>query len=136
MYSRLIFRSLAPRVAAISLLMGCGDVEAGQEKLDLLETGIAADSLFRLLGDGPMVASSSADSIKLFHGYRVSREYANGKSYAILFLRDQPGNVAEPLDRTLETPVVLDERLTVLGWGWSFYDSEGSGQFGKAQPAP
>ena len=57
-------------------------------------------------------------------------------SYAVLFLRETPGDVTEPLDRTRETPIVLDDTLTVLGWGWSFYDSEGDGQFGKPLTPP
>ena len=119
----------------LALSSACGSDEAGQEQLDLLDTGIAADSLFRLIGDGPMTATGT-DSINLFHGYRVSREYVDGKSYAVLFLRETPGDVTEPLDRTRETPIVLDDKLTVLGWGWSFYDSEGDGQFGKPLTPP
>jgi hypothetical protein len=118
-------------LSATLLLAGCGADEVGQEKLDLLSEGMPADSLFRVIGDGPMTAATAADSLKLFHGYRVSREYVEGKGYAVVFLRETPGSVAEPLDRTLETPIVLDDQLKLLGWGWAYYDSEGQGQFGK-----
>ena len=131
-----------PRVtrwATTGLLLttsACGDPAVGQEKLDLLDRGIAGDSLFRLIGEGPMTATGAEDAAKLFHGYRVSREVVGTKAYAIIFLRKEPGAVNEPLNRTIETPIVLDSQLKVLGWGWSFYDREGDGKFREASTTP
>jgi hypothetical protein len=109
------------------VLGACGsDTAAGQAKLDRLDRNIGIDSLFTLLGPGPL-----PDAPNVSRGYRVIPEAVDGQRYLIIMLREQPGSASAPLDRSMDTPIVLDEQLKIVGWGWSFYDSEGKGRFGK-----
>jgi len=121
-------------VAAAVLLSACsGDKPAGGEKLKELTAGVSRDSLFALMGDGPMVASGS-DSVRLTHGYRRSNYFLNGQNFEVIYARDLAGNVSEPVLQAVETPVVLDGAGKVLGWGWRYYVDDAMGKLGLPTP--
>ena len=61
-----------------------------------------------------------ADTLRLEHGFRRERYLIAGQQYEVLFYRELPGTVTEPVQQAKETPVVLQEGK-VLGLGWRYY---------------
>lgn len=116
------FRSALFAAAAVSFA-ACGSDEVGAERLKPVHAGMPKDSLMTIMGMGPLTAQY-ADTMRLDHGFRVDKYLIDGKVYEVLYYREQPGNVAEPVVQQIETPVVLTGSK-VLGWGWKFYVKEG-----------
>lgn len=124
-------------VQAGTLLLGaalaaCGEREAGAAKLKKLDSGISTDSMFSILGMGPMSAQGN-DSVRLLNGYRFSRFLSEGRMFSVIYVRDEPGNVSDTLYRDLETPIVLVND-TVAVWGWKRYTKLGKTY--RFPPAP
>jgi hypothetical protein len=120
-------RSSFVRVGSLTLLIllaACGEDEAGAAKLKRLDAGISRDSMLTLLGTGVLTASGS-DTVRVDHGFRKSRYFIDGKFYEVYYVRDEPGDVEEPVRQKVETPIVIGPEGTVLGWGWKFYVEEG-----------
>ena len=112
---------LVRAVAVLSLasLAACGSDEAGSDKLDNLKLGMSRAEVLSAIGDGPMSASGS-DSVRVVQGFRRMKYFIAGKSFEVIYLRDQPGDVREMVVQAVETPAVLgDDKL--LGWGWKYY---------------
>jgi len=105
-------------------LAACGSDEAGAERLSELEVGISRDSMFTLIGTG-VLSARGADTARVDRGFRRSRYVVAGKTYEVYFVRDEPGDVTEPVLQAKETPIVIGPDGTVLGWGWRFYVEEG-----------
>ena len=122
---RFPFVRLVP-AALVASLVACGSPEAGAERLEKLTVGITGDSVFTLLGEGTLTASG-ADSIRVDRGHRKSRYFIEGKVYTVIYARDEPGDVSEPVRQQVETPIVLSPDNTVLGWGWKYYVEEAMG---------
>jgi len=77
-----------------------------------------ADTMAQL-GTGPIVASG-ADTVRVVNGFRDMQYLIAGKRFEVIYARDEPGDVKEPVKQAVETPVVIvDDK--VLGWGWKFY---------------
>jgi hypothetical protein len=108
--------------AAVSLA-ACGSDEVGAKRLKPVHAGMPKDSLMSIMGTGPLTAQY-ADTMRLDQGFRVDKYLIAGRIYEVLYYREQPGNVAEPVTQDTETPVVLTDSK-VLGWGWKFYVKEG-----------
>ena len=125
-------RTASALLVAVSLT-ACGADEAGAEKLELLSVGISSDSLFKLLPTGP-VSAEGADTVRVRHGYRMSRYLVGGQTYAVLYVRDEPGNVVELVEQKRETPIIIDGSGKVIGWGWKFYVEEGIKKIGLPTP--
>ena len=71
------------------------------------------------IGDGP-ISASGGDSVRVVQGFRRMRYLVAGKSFEVIYVRDQPGDVRELVVDTVETPRVLgDDKL--MGWGWKYY---------------
>lgn len=114
-------RTLAFTTAAAALLLtACGPDEVGAKKLKPIKQGMAQDSIYPIMGTGPLTATFAADSARLDHGFRRSIYLVNGKNIQVVYYREQPGNVAEPLYQDTETPVVVVDKK-VEGWGWKAY---------------
>lgn len=111
-------RSWAMALAAASLA-ACGDKQVGADLLKPVHAGMPRDSVMALMGTGPLTANY-ADTLRLDHGFRVEKYLVDGKMYEVVYYREQPGNVAEPVEQYTETPVVLADGK-VLGWGWKYY---------------
>ena len=105
-------------------LAACGSDEAGAERLSELEVGISRDSMFTLIGTG-VLSARGADTARVDRGFRRSRYVVAGQTYEVYFVRDEPGDVTEPVLQAKETPIVIGPDGTVLGWGWRFYVEEG-----------
>jgi hypothetical protein len=122
-------RSSFVRLVPVSLLLAlaaCATPEAGAERLKQLTVGITHDSLITLLGEGTLTATD-ANTVRLDHGHRRMRYLVEGKVYEVLYVRDVPGDVTEPVLQAVETPIVLSSDQKVLGWGWKFYVEEAMG---------
>lgn len=120
-------------VSAAAMLAACGSDEVGAEKLDELQAGMPVDSLFRILGKGPLTGEG-ADTVRVRNGFRVSRYFTNGQNYMVIYVREQPGNVKEFVEQGKETPIVIDGNGKVLGWGWRFYVEEAIAKLGLPTP--
>lgn len=126
----LVFVSLA---AALTTLGACSDrKEVGADVLEAVEAGVPRDSLFELMGKGPLTANY-ADTLRVDHGFRLSKYFVNGDFFEVVYFREAPGDVSEPVQQAQETPVVL-QNGKVLGWGWRFYVEEGIGKLGLPTP--
>lgn len=113
-----IARRWACAVAAVALA-ACGDKQVGEDLLEPVHAGMPRDSLMTIMGKGPLTATY-ADTLRLDHGFRVEKYLIDGKMYEVLYYREAPGNVTEPVEQYTETPVVLANGK-VLGWGWKYY---------------
>ena len=112
---------LVRAVAVLSLVSfaACGPDEAGSAKFDKLKVGMSRAEVLSAIGDGPLSASGG-DSVRVVQGFRRMRYLIAGKSFEVIYVRDQPGDVRELVVKTMETPMVLgDDKL--LGWGWKYY---------------
>jgi hypothetical protein len=109
-------------VGAVSVA-ACSSPEAGAERLEKLSEGIPRDSMFVLIGEGPLTASG-ADTMRVDHGFRVTRHLVDGKMYDVVYVRDVPGDVSERVLQERETPIVVADGK-VMGWGWKFYVETG-----------
>ena len=84
-----------------------------------LTVGMGRDEVLTAIGDGPLTASG-ADSVRVVQGFRRMKYFVAGKSFEVIYVRDQPGDVREMVAQAVETPAVLgDDKL--LGWGWKYY---------------
>lgn len=84
------------------------------------------------MGQGPLTASSS-DTAQLVNGYRRMRYFIDGTTYQVLYSRDAPGDVTEPLLQTKETPLVF-RNDSLVGWGWKYYVDEAMATFQLPTP--
>jgi hypothetical protein len=104
-------------------MTACGSSEAGAERLEKLSEGIPRDSMFLLIGEGPLTASG-ADTMRVDHGFRLTRHLVDGRMYDVVYVRDIPGDVSERVLQENETPIVMADGK-VIGWGWKFYVETG-----------
>jgi hypothetical protein len=118
MRKRQVLQAGAVMLAALSVA-ACGERQAGAAKLKKLDSGISTDSMFTILGAGPVTAEGN-DSVRVLNGYRYSRFLSDGRMFSVVYVRDEPGTVADSLYRDLETPIVLVDD-TVAVWGWKPY---------------
>jgi hypothetical protein len=121
-------------LVATALASGaCSDTaDVGAAQLEPVNTGMPKDSVLALLGKGPLTAKF-ADTLRVTNGFRSSTYLLNGKTYDVLFYREEAGDVSEPVQQDRETPIVL-ENGKVLGWGWRFYVEEAMKSHGLPSP--
>ena len=114
---RYVVRSVA--LFALATAAACGTGEVGSSKLDDIKVGSSRADVMEKLGTGPLTAVG-ADSARLVSGFRYMRYFNNGKNFEVIYFREQPGSVADPVEQKIETPIVLADDK-VLGTGWKFY---------------
>lgn len=116
-----LVRTASCLMATALLLSACGDrnADVGADKLAALTEGSPRDSVLQVFGTGPLTAQY-ADTLRLEHGFRRERYLIAGQQYEVLYYRELPGTVTEPVQQAKETPVVLQEGK-VLGLGWRYY---------------
>jgi hypothetical protein len=110
---------------------GGGDTP-GSGKLEALKEGMTTAQALEAMGNGPLTATSS-DTMRVVGGYRRMRYLLNGADFQVLFARDLPGDVKEPVLQAKESPIVF-RNDTLLGWGWRFYVDEAMAKY--ALPTP
>ncbi len=114
---RYVVRTVA--LLALATAAACGTGEVGSSKLDDIKIGSSRADVMSKLGTGPLTAVG-ADSARLKSGFRYMRYFNNGKNFEVIYFREQPGSVGDPVEQKIETPIVLADDK-VLGTGWKFY---------------
>lgn len=109
--------------ASLITLAACGGGDVGASKLKKAHSGMPRDSVLELMGTGT-VAATGGDSSRVVNGFRHQRFLMNAQMFEILWYRETPGSVTEPILKEVETPVVLAGD-TVAGWGWKYYADQG-----------
>lgn len=117
------FVRLSLIVSAVAFAACGGSDEAGSAKLDALKEGMTIAQAVEAMGPGPLTATYS-DTMRLVGGYRRSRFLINGNDLQVLYARDLPGDVREPVLQARETPLIF-KNDTLLGWGWRYFVEEG-----------
>lgn len=110
--------------AFLTFAAACSDSsnDVGADKLGSIDEGATTAQVFEVIGTGPLTAQF-ADTLTIKKGFRHSSYLIDGKQYEVIFYRELPGNVAEPVEQAKETPIVL-QNGKVLGWGWRYYVEE------------
>jgi len=106
-------------IVAALFVTACGDSQVGNSKLEAIHEGTSRDSVFTILGEGPLSATGS-DTARVVKGFRHMRYLTAGKLFEVVYYREQMGSVTEPVEQAIETPIVIADNKT-LGWGWKFY---------------
>lgn len=121
-------------IAAALFVSACGDSssDVGADKLKDLESGAPKASVAALIGSGPLTGQF-ADTARVENGYRRNIYLIDGKEFEVIFYRELPGDVAEPVEQAKETPIVLSGGK-VLGWGWRFYVEEAMAELKLPSP--
>jgi hypothetical protein len=127
----LFVRSAAVLLVASAAACGGSD-EAGSDHLRGLKEGMTTAQALETMGTGPL-ASTYSDTMRIVNGFRRSRYFMNGTIFEVVYARDIPGDVKEPVLQAKETPVVF-RNDTLLGWGWKYYAETAIPKF--ALPTP
>jgi hypothetical protein len=120
-------------VASITAVAACGGAdEPGATRLSTLKEGMTLTQALDAMGKGPLTATYS-DTMRLLNGYRRMRYMMNGADFNVVYSRDLPGDVKEPVLQAKETPVVF-RNDTLLGWGWRYFVDEGMAKYQLPTP--
>lgn len=126
----LFVRSIA--LLSLAALAACGSDEAGSDRLSGLKEGMTIQEALVEMGQGPLTAVR-ADTMRVVNGFRRSTYFINGSNWEIIYAREIPGDVAEPVLQARETPIVFQDGK-LLGWGWRFYVDEAIAKYGLPTP--
>jgi hypothetical protein len=106
----------------LAALTACGPSDmVGSKRLKPIHKGMTLDSVAAVIGDGPLTVNQPADSLRLFHGFRIQAFFVKGAMYKVLWYREAPGTVEESIEREKETPILLKSD-SVLVKGWNDFD--------------
>jgi hypothetical protein len=101
------------------MLAACaGDL--GEAKLKAIPTGADRATVFSALGTGPITAVRENDALRVVSGFRRQVFVTKARQIEVVWYREQPGSLEDPITQKTETPVVI-EADSLLGWGWKFY---------------
>jgi hypothetical protein len=127
------FVRYVPAALLLSLAVACsGGDQPGGEHLKNLKEGMTMDAALESMGKGPLTATYS-DTVRVANGYRRMRYFINGADYQVVYARDLPGDVKEPLLQANETPIVFKDGK-LIGFGWRYYVDEAIGKLGLPTP--
>jgi len=102
-------------------LAACGPSDVGASKLKALPKAAPRASILAVMGTGPLSPTQPAEQPRIVNGFRYQRFITNGgQNYEVLWYREEPGTVQDPILKTKETPIVVVDD-TLVGWGWKFY---------------
>jgi len=94
----------------------------GKDKLGKIKEGAKLADVAAVIGEGPVKPMQPGDSLRLFHGYRNQQFLANGQTYRVIWVRDEPGSLEDEVVREKESPIVMVGD-SVIGTGWTFFDN-------------
>lgn len=117
---------------ALSAAAACGSDEPGSAQLRGLKEGMTTSEAVSSMGQGPLTATYS-DTVRLNHGFRSMRYFINGNTFEVVYARELPGVVTEPVLQAKETPVVF-RNDTLMGWGWRYFVDEAMPKFQLPTP--
>jgi hypothetical protein len=104
---------------ALLLLAACsGDV--GSAKLKSLPKAAKRAEILSTMGTGPLTATREPDQVRIVSGFRRQIFITQARQIEVLWYREEPGSLNDPITQKRETPVVV-ESDTLVGWGWKFY---------------
>lgn len=106
--------------AGLIALAACGPSDVGAARLKKLPAGAKRADIVATMGSGPLASTNPTDAPRLVNGFRRQAFMANGKIIEVLWYREEPGSLEDPILRESETPIVI-EADTLVGWGWKFY---------------
>ncbi len=116
---RLVSRALV--IGAITALVAaCGPSDVGASRLKPLKAGTDRSIVVSTMGAGPLASNVATDTPRLVNGFRRQAFVTGGRSLEVLWYREAPGSLSDPIERQVETPIVI-EADTLVGWGWKFY---------------
>ncbi len=118
-HSMKTLRTLAATTLVLTLAACAGD-DVGAGKLKALADGAQRPAVLDVMGSGPLTAKSDADQVRLANGYRRQLYVAGGNAVEVIWYREEPGTLDDPITTGKDTPVVLASD-TLAGWGWNFY---------------
>lgn len=124
--------TVALMLASALLLTACGDKSFGAATLGKLSENITTDSLFRVIGTGPMVPATASDSIRIENGYRRAQYFMDGANYKVIWYREVPAPIDSAIIIEEVAPIVI-RNDSVVGWGWKFFD-KASADIGLPNP--
>ena len=102
-------------------LTACGPSDVGASKLKVLPKAAPRASILAAMGTGPLSPTQPSEQARIVNGFRYQRFITNGgQNYEVLWYREEPGTVEDPILKTKETPIVVVSD-TLVGWGWKFY---------------
>ncbi len=113
-------------VTATLMLAACGPSDVGQAKLKAIPEGSKRDAVVAAIGTGPLTPTNPADEPRIVNGFRHQVYITAGKQFEIIWYRDTPGTLSDPIVRETDTPVVI-EGDTLVGWGWKFFSPYAAG---------
>jgi hypothetical protein len=120
--------------ATCALLAACGDSapEIGEATLKQVANGISADSVYRIIGTGPLQPMTASDSMQVENGFRRSRYFVNGANYDVIWYREAPARIDSAINVSEVSPILLKDDA-VQGWGWKYFD-KAAAEFGLPNP--
>jgi hypothetical protein len=107
-------------LAVAVIATACGPSDVGESRLKKLEPGAARSVVVANMGAGPLASNVATDAPRLVNGFRRQAFVTEGRMVEVLWYREAPGSLNDPILRENETPVVI-EADTLVGWGWKFY---------------
>ena len=109
--------SVATLISAGYLLAACGPSDIGSERLKSVKTGSTRADVLQAIGDGPLVAQHSSDSVRVVNGYLRQEYGVGGTLVEVIWYRESPGNLDDALVRETMTPIMLEhDTVTAKGW--------------------
>ncbi len=115
-------RGLVPAAALLCSFAACGPSDiVGKDRLRSIATGLSVDSVITLLGPGPLSPLQPTDSLRLKAGYLTQTFLVAGEQYRILWYRESPGSVEDPITRETMTPILF-RGDGVIAAGWADFD--------------
>ena len=65
----------------------------------------------------------SVDAPRIVSGFRRQMFITGGKTYEVLWYREDPGSLNDAIVHEHETPILL-QGDSLLGWGWKFFSAK------------
>ena len=126
-----LFRRSAAALGLLAALAACGDTEVIKDPSSgggptaeapaTVHSGMTLDSLYTVIGTGTFTGTGPADTIRVMHGHRARMIVTNNRIFRVLFVRKGSGTLDGPIERSQDTPIVL-ENQRVLANGWAEFD--------------
>lgn len=106
-------------IAATLILAACGS-DVGSARLKSIPKSAQRDEAVRVMGTGPLAPTTPADEQRIVNGFRHQIYITAGMQFEILWYREAPGTLSDPITKETDTPIVVVGD-TVAGWGWKFF---------------
>lgn len=106
--------------AATLMLAACAPSDIGKAKLKAIPEGSKREAVVGAMGTGPLAPTTVADEPRIVNGFRHQVYITAGQQFEIIWYREAPGMLSDPITRETDTPVVI-QGDSLAGWGWKFF---------------